>query len=273
MHSHRKLVALAAWYSELSTTLISRLDGYVALDLPPLQLLDRARRRSVLEVRLKYRINGYSREPPTPRIHIRSGKWSRINSSSYRHTVVFFTLSTSVTVVFSVMRFPTSLPKRIFNFTIRPAHIHRSLHTKQAEFITLDQRGYPVTQKVNVDLGHPNQAFTLLPKEIGFAFRAGIPSNSRSLTVNPLAKDSDQCPLTFYHDSQYFAHESSPCPRLVIPQALPHQSDANMSPATLHTFGATHSITLDGTFDEYFTNHLRDSLRDLKGSLDQLKDV
>ncbi|KAK2784191.1 hypothetical protein FQN52_009133 [Onygenales sp. PD_12] len=55
--------------------------------------------------------------------------------------------------------------------------------------------------------------------------------------------------------------------------ALLRQSDANTSPATLHTFGAMHSITLDGTFDEYFTNHLQDSLRDLKGSLDQLKDV
>ncbi|KAK2814066.1 hypothetical protein FQN50_000470 [Emmonsiellopsis sp. PD_5] len=146
-------------------------------------------------------------------------------------------------------------------------------HRKLAEFITLDHRGSPVTQEVAVDLGDPNEAFSLLPKEIGFAFRAGILSNNRSISDSLLAEASDQCPLTFYHDSQYFAHESSPYPRLVIPQALPRQSDADTSPATLHTFGATHSITLDGTFDAEFTNHLRDSLRELKGSLDQLKDM
>ncbi|OAX82949.1 hypothetical protein ACJ72_02700 [Emergomyces africanus] len=170
------------------------------------------------------------------------------------------------------MRFPTSIPKRLSNFTTYRTCVYRFFHTKQAEFITLDYKGSLVTQNVNVDLGHAHEAFTMLPKEIGYAFRAGIHSNSRSLSVDSLARDSDQCPLTFYHDSRYFAHESLPYPRLVIPQDLPRQSDANTSPATLHTFGATHTITLDGTFDAKFTNHLRDSLRDLKGPLDELKD-
>ncbi|KAL2367678.1 hypothetical protein BDBG_07062 [Blastomyces gilchristii SLH14081] len=161
------------------------------------------------------------------------------------------------------MQFPTSILKQLSNFTTRRACIYRSLHTKLAEFITLDYKGSLVTQNVNVDLGHAHEAFTMLPKETGYAFRAGIHS---------LARDSDQCPLTFYHDSRYFAHESLPYPRLVIPQDLPRQSDANTSPATLHTFGATHTITLDGTFDAKFTNQLRDSLRDLKGPFDELKD-
>ncbi|OJD14562.1 hypothetical protein AJ78_05112 [Emergomyces pasteurianus Ep9510] len=170
------------------------------------------------------------------------------------------------------MRFPTSIPKRLSNFATSRACVYRSLHTKQAEFITLDYKGSLVTQNVNVDLGHAHEAFTMLPKEIGYAFRAGIHSNSRSLSVDSLMRDSDQCPLTFYHDSRYFAHESLPYPRLVIPQDLPRQSDANTSPATLHTFGATHAITLDGTFDAKFTNQLRESLRDLKRPLDELKD-
>lgn len=171
------------------------------------------------------------------------------------------------------MRFPTSIPKRISNFTTSRSCVYRSLHTKQAEFITLDHKGSLVTQNVNVDLGHAHQAFTMLPKEIGYAFRAGIYSSSGSFSVDSLARDADQCPLTFYHDSRYFAHgklsgqfcvslnntkfpESLPYPRLVIPQDFPRQSDANTSPATLHTFGATHTITLDGTFDGKAQSHL-----------------
>ena len=41
-------------------------------------------------------------------------------------------------------------------------------------------------------------------------------------------------------------------PRIVIEQALPRQSQGNTSPATLWLWGATHSITLDGTPDGRF---------------------
>ncbi|KAG5291468.1 hypothetical protein I7I48_03285 [Histoplasma ohiense] len=161
-------------------------------------------------------------------------------------------------MVFDIMRFPTSIPKQLSNFakTTSRACVCRSLHTKQAEFITLDSKGSLVTQNVTVDLGHAHETFTMLPKEIGYAFQADIYSNSRFLSVDLLARDSDQCPLTFYHDSQYFAHELLSYPQLVIPQDLPCQSDVNTSLTTLHIFGATHTITLDGTFDAKFTNQL-----------------
>jgi hypothetical protein len=43
--------------------------------------------------------------------------------------------------------------------------------------------------------------------------------------------------------------ESSPYPRLEIPQDLPQQLNGHSSPATLHTYGVTHAITLDGAPD------------------------
>jgi hypothetical protein len=85
-----------------------------------------------------------------------------------------------------------------------------------------------------------------------------------------LGADPQICALTFYHDTQHFAHgqlviscrirrldltlsfvclESIPYARLAIPQDLPRQSDANTSPATLYLFGATHTIAPDGTPD------------------------
>lgn len=81
-------------------------------------------------------------------------------------------------------------------------------------------------------------------------------------------QDPELLPLEFHHDTQHFAHsmymhlwsflrglnscylESSPYPRLEIPQDLVGQLDAQgNSPATLHTWGVTHAITLDGTSD------------------------
>ncbi|EQL29445.1 hypothetical protein, variant [Blastomyces dermatitidis ER-3] len=60
------------------------------------------------------------------------------------------------------MRFPTSIPKRLSNFATSRTCVYRSLHTKQAEIITLDYKGSLVTQNVNVDLGNAHEAFTML---------------------------------------------------------------------------------------------------------------
>lgn len=102
------------------------------------------------------------------------------------------------------MRSLTPFPQRIsISKAGRASDGYRLLHTKQAQFITRDHQGSLVTQKVDVDLGQAHEAFTMIPKEIGLAFRAGIPSASLS-TLSP--KDPDKCPLTFYHGSRYFAH-------------------------------------------------------------------
>lgn len=50
--------------------------------------------------------------------------------------------------------------------------------------------------------------------------------------------------------------ESSPYPRLEINQELPAQSNAKNSQATLHTWGVSHAITLDGTSDGRFEHFL-----------------
>ena len=60
-------------------------------------------------------------------------------------------------------------------------------------------------------------------------------------------------PIMFTLELNMYYSESSSYPRLEIPQDLPRQSNANTSVATLHAYGVTHAITLDGTPDGKLT--------------------
>lgn len=142
--------------------------------------------------------------------------------------------------------------------------IRRRFSTKPAEFITLDAQGLRVTQKTNVWMGDPHEAFVLVPKEISDGMKG--------------SSQDEICPLIFHHDSKHFSSsglsylvtrsvnrassylESASYPRLEIPQNLPRQSNANTSPATLYLFGVNHTVALDGTPDGKLHMYIRLSL-------------
>ncbi len=108
-------------------------------------------------------------------------------------------------------------------------------------------------------LGDPENTYVMFDSEISKAFQAeNILQGGCSL-----GQDTE---LDFHHDTRHFSHsmfapgivtqmltkyylESSPYPRLEILQDLPQQLNAQSSPATLHAYGVTHAITLDGTPD------------------------
>ena len=78
----------------------------------------------------------------------------------------------------------------------------RAIHSTKAEFVTNGSRGSLESRIVDVWLGDPYEAFTLVPPEIGNAFKVARLWQS-GLTMT---KDPDICPLTFYHDTHHFAH-------------------------------------------------------------------
>ncbi|KAH8589654.1 hypothetical protein B0O99DRAFT_692221 [Bisporella sp. PMI_857] len=146
---------------------------------------------------------------------------------------------------------------------------YRAHHCATGRFITLSPQGTPVTREIEVWLGDPGNAYVMFDPEVSRALQTGtILQGSCSL-----AQDPELYPQKFYHDTRHFSHESSLYPRLEIPQRLPQQSNANSSPATLHTYGVTHTITLDGTPDAEFQHNIRESIQRLQPVLDELKDT
>ncbi|RSL65978.1 hypothetical protein CEP53_003501 [Fusarium sp. AF-6] len=102
--------------------------------------------------------------------------------------------------------------------------------------------------RLDVVTGDPHEAYVIVDRDVGFALRSAIVNQTRSSIVSGAAK----IPLAFHHESQHFAHDTVPYPRIILEHDLPRQSPGNTSPATLWLWGATHSITLDGTSDGEF---------------------
>ncbi|KAF2806082.1 uncharacterized protein BDZ99DRAFT_395094 [Mytilinidion resinicola] len=147
----------------------------------------------------------------------------------------------------------------------------RACHIATAEFTDLQPDGAVVTKEVFIRVGDPGEAYVLIPTEVGYALKAGscLASSSSALPKRP-----DRFPLSYFHNTQHFALDSSPgCPRLVIPQQLPHQSTANTSPATLYLYGVMHTIALDGTPDAEFAHLASTILEEIGDALNQLKDM
>ncbi|KAK1978687.1 hypothetical protein LZ30DRAFT_632689, partial [Colletotrichum cereale] len=75
----------------------------------------------------------------------------------------------------------------------------------------------------------------------------------------------------FNHKSRHFARRTLLFPRVEISQDLLRQTTGDISPATLWLSGNWHVITLDGTPDEAFERASRDSVNELEGTLEKLK--
>ncbi|KAF9730013.1 hypothetical protein PMIN01_11946 [Paraphaeosphaeria minitans] len=147
----------------------------------------------------------------------------------------------------------------------------RAIHVASAELTNVGPDGTLVTEEVSIRVGDPGEAYVLIPTEVGNALRAGSRlSNSSSAFLERL----DRFKMSFFHDTQHFASESSPsCPRLVISQQLPRQSNANISPATLYLYGVMHTIALDGTPDAEFAELASTITPEIGEALDKLKDM
>ncbi|KID59688.1 hypothetical protein MAN_10494, partial [Metarhizium hybridum] len=150
----------------------------------------------------------------------------------------------------------------------RHFQIRRAFHDAKADFITFDSRGSLTTQKLDIFIGEPHEAYIIFNKDVGLAMKSGISIQ----TGICLASDSEKIALTFFHDTLHFAHAAVPYPRMVIERNLPRQNASNTSPATLWLWGASHSITLDGTADHMFEESSRESHRRLKGAAELLRD-
>ncbi|KAH8729180.1 hypothetical protein BGZ61DRAFT_345716 [Ilyonectria robusta] len=143
----------------------------------------------------------------------------------------------------------------------------RSYHNAIAKFTTIDPKGVPVSYKIGIKIGEPNESYVYVEPEVGNAIKSAI--------IRQLGSDRsdyrETLPLQFNHNSRHFSHKSVSLPRIEIPQNL-GQSNSNMSPATLWLSGNWYAITLDGTPDESFERMSRESASELKGALEKLKD-
>ncbi|OBT79662.1 hypothetical protein VF21_01265 [Pseudogymnoascus sp. 05NY08] len=133
----------------------------------------------------------------------------------------------------------------------------------------MSPQGTPIARPVEFWLGDPGSAYVMFAPEFSQAFQTDSTLQGDGSTP----QDPELLPLEVHHDTRHFAHKSSPYPRLEIPQDLVGRSDAKgNSPATLHMWGVTHGITLDGTADSGFRHSARETFQRLKPVLDKLKD-
>ncbi|RSL48128.1 hypothetical protein CEP51_015676 [Fusarium floridanum] len=148
----------------------------------------------------------------------------------------------------SQLRSQLRFPLRIVRTRVGQVYQYRRFHERSADLVTLNTNGSLETRKLNVITGDPHEAYVIVDQDVGFALRSAIVKQARS----SLASDAEKVPLAFHHESQHFAHDIEPYPRIVLEHDLPRQSPGDKSPATLWLWGATHSITLDGTTDGEF---------------------
>ncbi|RSL73917.1 hypothetical protein CEP54_000142 [Fusarium duplospermum] len=165
--------------------------------------------------------------------------------------------------VISQFRFPL----RTLRTRVNHAYQYRRFHERKADFVTLNANGSLETRKLDVITGDPNEAYVMVDRDIGFAVRSAIAKH----TEFPLAPDAEKVPLIFHHQSRHFVYHTLPYPRVILEHDLPQQNPSNTSPATLWLWGATHSITLDGTSDAEFEEACRESHERLEGAAELLK--
>ncbi|RCI07691.1 hypothetical protein L249_5671 [Ophiocordyceps polyrhachis-furcata BCC 54312] len=147
------------------------------------------------------------------------------------------------------------------------SHAAKAFHDAKAELVTLGAAGSLTTHKIDVFMGEPHETYVIFSKDIGFAIRSAI---ARQTGVC-LSLDPEKVPLRFFHTSRHFAHAAIPYPRIIIERDLPRQNAGDTSPATLWLWGASHSLTLDGTPDNEFEESSRESHDRLKGAAELLR--
>lgn len=78
----------------------------------------------------------------------------------------------------------------------------RFYYKATADFTNYSSNGKLSTSEVSIRVGDPQEAYVMIPPEVGRALQAGgFLSNSSAPT-----HISDRYALTFFHDTQHFAH-------------------------------------------------------------------
>ncbi|KAL2670645.1 hypothetical protein Neosp_014433 [[Neocosmospora] mangrovei] len=155
-------------------------------------------------------------------------------------------------------RLPAQIHRPLRKASVRTSILiyqHRSFHERKADLVTLGANGSLETRKLDVITGDPHEAYVIVDRNVGFAMRSAIVKQTESsLTTN-----AEKIPLVFHHHSRHFAHpaiddfqDTAPYPQIILEHHLQHQNPGATSAATLWLWGATHSITLDGTSDGEF---------------------
>lgn len=78
----------------------------------------------------------------------------------------------------------------------------RSYHNAIAKFTTIDPKGVPVSYKIGIKIGEPNESYVYVEPEVGNAIKSAI--------IRQLGSDRsdyrETLPLQFNHNSRHFSH-------------------------------------------------------------------
>ncbi|OAQ98394.1 hypothetical protein LLEC1_04362 [Akanthomyces lecanii] len=153
-------------------------------------------------------------------------------------------------------RFQAASPR-----TVRRLRLSRAFHSAKAALTTLDSKNSPTTRQIDIFIGDAGQSYIIFDKPVEATMAAAVELLAGS--------DQEKVPLKFFHGPRYFANstaspivsrhgasntfglslDATAYPRITIEQDLPRQTETDVSSATLWLWGASHSITLDGTAD------------------------
>ncbi|KAK0637990.1 hypothetical protein DIS24_g10269 [Lasiodiplodia hormozganensis] len=121
----------------------------------------------------------------------------------------------------------------------------RTLYTKRAQFTRPNESGAPMTKEVSVWMGDPDEAYVIVPRDVGKAF----------VQAKHLSPAEGELRLKFDHHTRRFLCRSESRLQLEIPQQMPfkstYASNTGISDAILfHTpWSPTHTIAIENTPD------------------------
>lgn len=110
---------------------------------------------------------------------------------------------------------PRLMPRGGFPLLPPPTRVNgffasrRAIHDEKADIVSQDARGSLTTQELDISTNDPEDAYIfMLDKSVGFAMRSAMAKQ----TGVGQAWDPEKVSLAFFHDSQHFAHSTSPLP-------------------------------------------------------------
>jgi len=85
----------------------------------------------------------------------------------------------------------------------------RTCYAATGKFTNIGQVGIPINDDVSIMIGDKEEAYVLIPTEVGYALKAGI-----YLSNNPSSflKRPDRLALRYFHNTQSFALGKLPIP-------------------------------------------------------------
>ena len=88
----------------------------------------------------------------------------------------------------------------------------RGFHVATADFVNRGVNGELVTRQVSIRIGEPGESYVLVSPDVGEALQAGSASSNGFTPIEESAKSA----MSFFHDTQHFAHGTSHVIRLQL---------------------------------------------------------